>query len=339
MLTKNRRSGFTLIELLVVISIIALLIGILLPALGQARKSALKLQDSSNIRSVIQGLATYGSSNRGRYPLPSRLDTQNNTIADGLTIGSVTYAGVVANPQLKDTSQNIFSIMISGSFTEPNVLISPNEQSSSFRADDDYQFSSPQAVNASTRNLALWDPAFMSSPSGTIGNLSYAHQPIVGARRSLWRDTTTSTQAVLGNRGPTYADMTAPGQPWLLTEDATGQGSITLLMYGNRNKWEGLIGFNDAHVSAASQPNPENLTITFSDIGITQGEQTQFDNVFVNEDDVLGTSILTEQDLSDAGARNRNAFLVMYNQLLVQGSGVVLNDTDESATVPGSFHD
>lgn len=51
--------GFTLIELLVVISIIGVLIGILVPALGNARESGRRIKCLANLRSIGQGLQLY----------------------------------------------------------------------------------------------------------------------------------------------------------------------------------------------------------------------------------------------------------------------------------------
>jgi len=63
---ERRKNAFTLIELLVVIAIIALLIGILLPALGQAKRSALNVVSISNMKSLNTGAANYAADNSDR---------------------------------------------------------------------------------------------------------------------------------------------------------------------------------------------------------------------------------------------------------------------------------
>ena len=67
--------GFTLVELLVVIGIIAVLIGILMPALSSARESSMAVQSLSNLRQLGLGLTNYVNENKGAYPMHSSLGT------------------------------------------------------------------------------------------------------------------------------------------------------------------------------------------------------------------------------------------------------------------------
>jgi len=77
----SRRHAFTLIELLVVISIIALLVGILLPALGAARRTALAAVCMSNVRQMGTAQMAYASSNKEMLPAGHRWETANRRIS------------------------------------------------------------------------------------------------------------------------------------------------------------------------------------------------------------------------------------------------------------------
>ena len=68
----SHRHAFTLIELLVVISIIALLVAILLPALQSARTAAQVTKGTSQARQIQIGLATYSNDYDGLLPFASQ---------------------------------------------------------------------------------------------------------------------------------------------------------------------------------------------------------------------------------------------------------------------------
>lgn len=66
---KRRRAAFTLIELLVVITILLILLGIIIPALGTARESSRRTSCRSNLQQIGLAFHSYAGDRDGWFPL------------------------------------------------------------------------------------------------------------------------------------------------------------------------------------------------------------------------------------------------------------------------------
>jgi prepilin-type N-terminal cleavage/methylation domain-containing protein len=302
---SRTRRGFTLIELLVVIAIISILISILLPALGKAREVARQLKDSTNLRSTLQGMVIWAGNNSDDYPLPSRVDRADATLASTGSAGLMVYNG----------------------FVPPQLLVSPAEVNPQIRVDLSYEYAAPSL--ALSANGAVFDPGFAGYPGesgttgipgsgrrggGVFGNVSYAHLPPFGARAAQWKSTFSSREAVLSSRGPVYSGE--PGR-WQLVPGPAGQVSNRLRIFGSPQRWEGNVAFNDGRVVFVGQPDPDFMQVTWP-VPIN-GSRNQPDNLFVNENPLNG------QPLSDANvAVGENTMLRVYGDIFALPSGLAI---------------
>lgn len=180
-------------------------------------------------------MVLWAQSGRDEYPLPSFSDTGN-------------YVLSVDDATQKDTTANIYSLLIFGNYFSPELLVSPSEQSPDIQIDTDYNFTSPpSALNPS---MALWDPAFSADfTDGKIGNTSYAHHIPASDRRSRWASTLQSDQAIVGNRGPEVSAVHLAKSTRPIPQFNIPSNSVTLQIHGGRTTWEGNIAYNDNHVN------------------------------------------------------------------------------------------
>ncbi|MCH8165707.1 MAG: prepilin-type N-terminal cleavage/methylation domain-containing protein [Planctomycetes bacterium] len=258
--TMNRKRGFTLIELLTVMAIIALLIGLLLPALAQARKKAQLSKDQAQIKQIHTSWITFAREFDGAFPTPGLIDRLPDP-----DLGEIPGRG--PEDILANDSANMYSVCIMQNYFAPQLCLGPTEPSGFVIVMDNYDWSKYVPMSDE-----YWDDNFQTELQ-VVSHASYAHTPIAGERKlKEWRDSLTSKFAVLGNRAVEDGEQT-PGSPLY-------EASITLEIHGGRKQWMGNIAYNDNHLEIHQTFTPEG--IFYLDLTVDPLESVP-DNLFNNQ--------------------------------------------------------
>jgi hypothetical protein len=277
------RRGITILEVVcALIVIIAIVVGIRL-ATHSSRRAAAQLKDADQLRQIGTAMVTWCNGCAGEFPLASRVDLGSTTVPD--------------LDRAKNTTANIFSILIYNGNIAPALLISVGETNASIRVDGDYAYNSP-ATAVQPMN-ALWDPAFSADfTNGRTSNMSFTHLQPSGAngkgRINIWADTFSNTEAILANRGPEVSSVAINGNADRSSSYSVSTRTPTSLasaIHGTRAQWRGNVTFNDGHGEFVSSLGP--FTPAAGNAGLpaptgmfyTSAAGNRWDTIFFDEPD------------------------------------------------------
>jgi prepilin-type N-terminal cleavage/methylation domain-containing protein len=261
---KTHKHGFTLIELLVVMSIIALLLSILMPALGRARAEAMLAKDQSQVKSIFSGFSFWAPSHNGNYPIPGleqRLENPNGQLIQGRGPEDLE----------RNDHASMLSMCIMQNLFSPDVLFAPTESSEFVEPMEEYDYEqyNPKNTNATNPDVnawTFWDVLFDNDLEQHCNN-SYGIMPLTGKRKHQnWCISTHNpmSYAVVGTRGPVDGIQSAT--------------STTNLFHGIERDWKGVVTFGDGHTEILDTFYP--MASTY----LLEGGGSEPDNIFEEAD-------------------------------------------------------
>ena len=253
------RGGFTLIELLVVIAIIGVLVGLLLPAVQQAREAARRSQCSNNLKQLSLGIHNYHSANK-RFPLAFwASDAYKNGMGDATYGQGISWVAAILPFIEQQTlhSQVDFDIAGITSASDPNNSLSVNNPISElFCASNASQTDRRTSTGTVANQGASWAAHGMHYygvmgvvvPGSAIGNYSgYGY-----SNAGNWPFAVRSTQGIFSARAVNPSVSRQPDGTKI--KDVTDGTSKTYLLgeiswdrmctQGNFNIRSYLVGYN-----------------------------------------------------------------------------------------------